>query len=149
MESWLNETLTDCQDQEIPGIIGKPQHVLPLSRYGIDRITLSILGLPEDQVNRLYHSLFVYTVGYFEVVRSIVKGYMREDGNKGVYMTKIWRVFMILLEYACKTDYQMITSQLEKDHHEKVNELEHRYKTEIEKLEVSEARQKAEARELR
>ena len=68
MESWLNETLTDCQDLEIPGTIGKPQHVLPLSRYGIDRITLSILGLPEDQVNRLYHSLFVYTVGYFEVL---------------------------------------------------------------------------------
>jgi hypothetical protein len=67
--------------------------------------SLSLLGLPEDQVNRLYLSLFVHTVGYFEVVRSIVKGYMREDGNKGVYMTKIWRVFMILLEYACKTDY--------------------------------------------
>ena len=100
-------------------------------------------------MNRLYHSLFVYTVGYFEVVRSIVKGYMREDGNKGVYISKIWRVFMILLEYACKTDYQMITSQLEKDHHDKVNEMELKYKTEIDKLELSEARQKAEARELR
>jgi hypothetical protein len=39
----------------------------------------------------------------------------------------------------------MITSQLEKDHHDKVNELEVKYKAEIEKLELSEARLKPES----
>ncbi len=56
---------------------------------------------------------------------------------------------MILLEYACKTEYQMITRQIEREHGEKLAQLETKYKSEFEKLEKSEARSKAEARELR
>ena len=148
MENWLNETLTDCGDLEIPGVIGKPEHVLPLSRYGIDRITLVNLGLPGEEVDRLYHSLFVYTVGLFELIKGVTR-FLKEHVNVYNYQTKIWRVFQILLEYACKTDYEMITTQLEKEHGQVVNELEKKYKTEIDRLEVSEARHKGEARELR
>lgn len=115
LENWLNDTLNDCSDLEIPGVIGKPEHVQPLSRYGIDRITLTNLGLPTREVDRLYHSLFVYTVGFFDLLKGIT-AYLMESVNQFNYQTRIWKVYQILLEYACKTDYEMVTTLLEKDH---------------------------------
>jgi hypothetical protein len=47
---------------------------------------------------------------------------------------------MILLEYACKSDYEMITTHMEREHSTMVNEMEKRYKEEIGRLEISEAR---------
>ncbi len=41
MEAWINDTLTECEDLEIPGTLTKPDHMLPLTRYGIDRHTLT------------------------------------------------------------------------------------------------------------
>jgi len=37
METWINETLTDAYHLEIPGVLVKPEHKLPIYRYGIDR----------------------------------------------------------------------------------------------------------------
>ena len=37
LETWINETLTDAYHLEIPGVIVKPEHKLPIFRYGIDR----------------------------------------------------------------------------------------------------------------
>jgi hypothetical protein len=68
---------------------------------------------------------------------------------------------MILIEYACKTDYQMIITHskrlictviiiiVEKQHEVKVDELETKFKGEIERLEISESQHKSEARDLR
>jgi hypothetical protein len=66
---------------------------------------------------------------------------------------------MILIEYACKTDYQMIITHskryilmiiiVEKQHEVKVDELETKFKGEIERLEISESQHKTEARDLR
>ncbi len=111
----MNETLNDCCDLEIPGVIGKPEHVLPLSRYGIDRISLTTLGLPSSEVDRLYHSLFVYTVGFFDLLKGVT-AYLLESVNHYNYQTRIWKVYQILLEYACKTDYEMVTTQLEREY---------------------------------
>ena len=55
---------------------------MPLSRYGLDRMTLTViipnsilqnLGIPNDQVNRMYNSLFVYTVGFYELMGDCTK----------------------------------------------------------------------------
>jgi hypothetical protein len=107
MEQWINETLLECQDLDIPGTISKPEHIQPLSRYGLDRLSLNNLGIPQSEVNRLYQSLFVYTVGFFELLATITD-FIKENGNGNggyTYQTKIWKVYMILLEYACKSDY--------------------------------------------
>jgi len=37
METWLNQTLSEAENLEIPGILLKPSHKKPLTRYGIDR----------------------------------------------------------------------------------------------------------------
>jgi len=43
VETWINETLSDAEHLEIPGVILKPDHKNPLARYGIDRISLTVL----------------------------------------------------------------------------------------------------------
>ncbi len=80
MEQWINDTLLECEDLEIPGIITKPDHVQPLSRYNLDRNSLSNLGIPQNEVNRLYQSLFVYTVGFYELLRTLTS-FLKEDEN--------------------------------------------------------------------
>jgi hypothetical protein len=40
VEAWINETLKDAEHLEIPGIIVKPVHKVPLSRYKIDKLYL-------------------------------------------------------------------------------------------------------------
>lgn len=64
--------------------------------------------MPVEDVNRVYQCLFVYTVGFFELLQDSTR-YLKE--NNYTYQMRIWKVYMILLEYACKTDYQLITTQ--------------------------------------
>ena len=40
LETWINETLQDAEHLDIPGVILKPEHKNPISRYGIDRTAL-------------------------------------------------------------------------------------------------------------
>lgn len=42
IEQWINDTLKECQHLNIPGVILKTEQRLPVNRYGIDRITLTV-----------------------------------------------------------------------------------------------------------
>lgn len=68
IEHWMNETLGDAEHLNIPGIILKPESKVPVSRYKIDRITLMSGGIPNESVNRIYRSLFVYSVGFYDLI---------------------------------------------------------------------------------
>jgi hypothetical protein len=48
IETWLNETLSDAEHLDIPGVLLKPNHKNPISRYGIDRHEMSNSGIPND-----------------------------------------------------------------------------------------------------
>jgi hypothetical protein len=37
LETWINETLQDAENLDIPGCILKPEQKNPISRYGIDK----------------------------------------------------------------------------------------------------------------
>ncbi len=41
LETWINETLADAEHLDIPGVILKPEHKNPISRYGIDRMAFN------------------------------------------------------------------------------------------------------------
>ena len=45
METWINETLNEAYHLEIPGILTEPAHKNPIYRYGIDRISLTSVGV--------------------------------------------------------------------------------------------------------
>lgn len=42
IEGWINDTLKECINLEIPGALTKPEHKLPLSRFDLDRISLTV-----------------------------------------------------------------------------------------------------------
>ena len=120
LETWINETLQDAEHLDIPGVILKPEHQTPISRYGIDRIVLSNAGIPVETVDRIYRSLFVYSVGFYELIKKCL-----EHTNKKYSMiTAIWKVFAILLEYCCRTDYRMLISEISKEHKEELIKLD-------------------------
>ena len=35
METWINETLADAEHLDVPGVILKPEHKNPISRYAM------------------------------------------------------------------------------------------------------------------
>ena len=68
VEHWINETLGDAEHLNIPGVIMKPESKVPVYRYNIDRSTLMKGGIPNESINRIYRSLFVYSVGFYDLI---------------------------------------------------------------------------------
>ena len=73
IETWINETLQDAEHLDIPGVILKPEHQNPISRYGIDRLVLANAGIPTNDIDRIYRSLFVYSVGFYELIKACLQ----------------------------------------------------------------------------
>lgn len=105
---WINETLSDCEHLDIPGVILKPENKNPMARYGIDRMTLSNNGIPSDLIDRVYRALFVYSVGFYE----LIKKSLSYTGKRYAIITNLWKVFAILLEYCSKSDYRLLISEI-------------------------------------
>jgi len=108
LETWINETLQDAEHLDIPGVILKPEQKNPISRYGIDRQTLLEGGIPNDSVDRIYRALFVYSVGWYELLKKCLE----HTGKKYTIITALWKVFSILLEYCCRSDYRMLIQEI-------------------------------------
>lgn len=83
-----------------------------MSRYQLDRATLHDRGVPLTSIDRLYRSLFVNSIGFFNMIRELTKGV--QTGKEHVRIS-IWRVFQVLLESACQSDYKMVTQRLQEE----------------------------------
>ena len=125
LETWLNETLTDAEHLDIPGVILKPEHKSPIFRYGIDRIELNNWGIPDEYIDRIYRCLFVYSVGFYEMVSKVIE----HSGQKYQIITRLWKVFAVLLEYCCQNDYQMIITKISTEHDEVIEKLKAGFET--------------------
>jgi len=123
LETWINETLSDAEHLDIPGCILKPDNAQPVSRYGINRNDLYEAGMDDETVNRIYRALFVYSVGFYELIKKC----LAQTQKKYTIITKIWKVFCILLEYCCRTDYRMLISEISREHDAAMEELKAKY----------------------
>ena len=77
---------------EIPGVILQPGGHVPLTRYGVSRAILYTKKVSQMDINRIYRSLFVYTVGFYELLAQCLK----ESTEKYQLQSRIWKVFAIL-----------------------------------------------------
>jgi chromosome segregation ATPase len=134
LETWLNNTVSDAEDFELPSSVLKQENKLPLVRYGIDRSALLNSGLPSIEVDRLYQSLFVHSIGFYQLILKVLE----HTDNKYSIVTGIWKVFAILLEYCCQLDYQMIITTLNLEKREELEQLENEYKARIILMEENE-----------
>jgi len=46
----------------------------------------------------------------------------------------MWRVFAILLEYCCKSNYQMLISKLNEEHREAIDGIEREFSEQVQKM---------------
>jgi len=119
MEVWLNNILAEAQELGLKTAYMKPDKTKPISQFGIDRQTLAKHGLNMEQTNRIYRGLFVYSVGFFELIKKSADRWK----SKTVMVATIWRVFAILLEYCCKTDYDILVSELTNTYQDEISKL--------------------------
>jgi hypothetical protein len=72
VEQWLNDTLSEAELLRIPGCYFKDGQRLPIAKYGIDRMTLTNAGIPNNEVSHLYRALFVYSIGFYNLIKEIL-----------------------------------------------------------------------------
>lgn len=58
--------------------------------------------------------------------------------NKYTLLSSIWKVYSILLEYCCKSNYQMLITKMSTEHQEMIEEKEERFHNEISQLNQNE-----------
>jgi DNA polymerase IIIc chi subunit len=52
---------------------------------------------------------------------------MMHCDKKYTVITSIWKVFAILLEYCCRTDYRLLIQAISKEHKDELDRLEKEY----------------------
>ena len=134
LETWINNTIADAAALSVPGQVVKEDSRLPLMRYGIDRTSLLKSGLQAQEVDRLYRSLFVYSIGFYQLIQKILE----HTNKKYTIVTGVWKVYAILLEYCCQLDYQMIITTLNLEKREEIEQLESDFQSQLAKMEVHE-----------
>jgi hypothetical protein len=83
-------------------------------------MAFSNAGIPPDLVDRVYRALFVYSVGFYELIKKC----LQHTEKKYTLITNVWKVFAILLEYCCRTDYRMLISEISKEHKAELDKLD-------------------------
>lgn len=144
IETWLNETLTDAGHIEIPGVILKPENKKPLTRYGIDSQQLQMGQLSRPQIDRIYRALFVYSLGFYEMLNKS----LANSPNRNSFQSSLWKVFSILLEYCCKTNYQMLVSKIQAEHRKELEKQEKEFNDAEQRMYENEKKLKFEADSL-
>ncbi|OMJ72882.1 hypothetical protein SteCoe_28574 [Stentor coeruleus] len=134
LETWINNTIADAASLNLPHQVIKEDCKQPLMRYGIDRTTLLKSGLQPADIDRLYRSLFVYSIGFYQLMQKVLE----RSGKKYSVITNIWKVYAILLEYCCHLDYDMIVTTLNIEKNEEIEQLEADFQMQISKLEQKE-----------
>ena len=105
-----------------------------MAQYGIDRFSLQDAGIPKEVIDRIYRSLFVYSTGFHQMLTKLL---IHTQGKYSV-IKSIWRTFAVLLEYCCKTDYESLLNDIDREYKEQQEETENLYHQEIEDLRASE-----------
>ena len=117
---WIRDTLEDATYFKIPGTITKPECKDILRQYGIDRESLAISGIPEPSITRLYRCMFIYSIGFNELLLSI----LAHAKSKITLASSVWKVFTILLEYSWKADYKALINELEEKHDKEIKAIQ-------------------------
>jgi len=72
--------------------------------------------------------MFVYSVGWYELLKKCVE----HSGNKYSVIANMWKVFCILLEYCCRSDYKMLISAITQTHKSEIEQMEAKYQARFE-----------------
>ena len=100
--------------------------------------------VPKDTVDRIYRSLFVYSVGFSELIKSALE----HTSNNYILISNIWKVFSILLEYCSSSDYQLMINKVSVEHREEMKKANERFEEKMLKYVTEDKEMKETIREL-
>jgi hypothetical protein len=83
---------------------------------GIDENSLVAKGLPAQNVVRLYRSLFVFGMGFNNLLGELA-------GNRMEVLKTVWRVYSIILEYCSRGGMVTVIGEIEREASAKITEL--------------------------
>ena len=94
----------------------KKIHNCALKKLSIDSNSLVAKGLKPEHVARLYNGIFVFGMGFNELVAEITRG-------EPLLVKPIWKIFSLVLEYCSRGDLETSMGVLEKEYSTKIIEL--------------------------
>ena len=96
IEDWFNEAV-----EPYVKLIDPDPLKTPLMKLRIDRITLGKLGIITEQIERLYRSIYVSSVSFFQTLADVLK---HQKGNG--LICRVWKGYLIVLQAICLTDFE-------------------------------------------
>ena len=63
--------------------------------------------MSNEIIDRIYRALFVYTVGFQELMRNSLP---MSATNFGI-ISNLWKVYALLLEHSCESDYKLLVGE--------------------------------------
>lgn len=76
-------------------------------------------------VDRIYRSLFVYSMGFFELIKKCLS----HSTESYQVIKALWKAYMVLTEFCCQTDYKTILSEIVDNHKKEMEIKESDYKS--------------------
>ena len=77
--------------------------------------------MASETCDQIYRSLFVHSVGFFDPLKKLLA---KCDPSKVMSLQmSLWKVFAILLEYACRTDYKLLITEQSKQQQDQSQKL--------------------------
>lgn len=111
LEMWVNQVLdpgsgdptgrTEPSKRDVSALKG-------LAAFGLTRTELQGAGLSSEAVDRVYRSLYVYTVGFFDVMQEILE----HSEFRLEVLSNVWRGFLFISEAALKVAFKSEYLQL-------------------------------------
>ena len=74
-----------------------------LGRFNLSRNMLSSSGLSGEEIDRLYRSMYVYTVGF----QDLLKDLLMHCDNRATVLHNVWRAFIYIAETALKVNFKV------------------------------------------
>jgi hypothetical protein len=68
--------------------------------------------------------------------------------NKNIFQSSIWKVFSILLEYCCRTNYQILVNKIQAEHRKEIEAQEKEFNENAERMNNNEKALQKEVGEL-
>lgn len=110
MELWVNQILD-------PSGAGQPRYeplkadfstLKGLLGHGLARVELRGAGLTDEAIDRLYRGLYVYTIGFFDVMQDI----LHHSEFRVEILGNVWRAYLKIAESALKVAFKSEYLQL-------------------------------------
>ena len=79
-----------------------------IKKFGLERKQLKAKGLTNQEIDRIYRGLFIYSFGFYEMLLESIK----HSNDTKFMMAQIWKVYGILLEYCARSNFTTTVNEI-------------------------------------